>query len=409
MATCSQPPSRSQTQVYAGDMGSQLLPAPTLDKYNVKEATLEWVIHLLWGVQGQLDCLKQKIGEQAKAIKEVHTHVKGISQTINGIEARIPQAPQPSTPEDWKAPPMVKETPQPLPKTKPTQEAIHLALAGQTRSIPGLYQPTPIKPICAPMSPLYSDHSIHTPTPPPPAAVTAATPSYTAVKVDHPRPYKGKVGSKAKQWLTCMLAWVWLNQRMFPTQVEILLFLLMNMDKAASAWAHPHVDLLGSHCAIIQTTDDFKREFLVAFGDLDATRAAEQKITLLTQTGTCANYITKFCTLNAALVINNTLQEECASHPPKGLKSGSLSTPNRGASTSQHATTLKKLSDNPNFVSEEEHNRCCAKGACIKCGKMGHKFAKCWTGWKASPKDDKGKPKEAAKIGKESGPKLGKD
>ncbi|QRW23692.1 Retrotransposon-derived protein PEG10 [Rhizoctonia solani] len=112
---------------------------------------------------------------------------------------------------------------------------------------------------------------------------------------------------------------------------------------------------------------------------------------------------------NAALVINNTLQEECASHLPKGIKPGSSSTPNRGTSTGQPAMTLKKLSNNPNFVLEEEHNRCCAKGTCIKCRKMGHKFAECHTGWKATPKEDKGKPKETAKIGKEFRPNLGKD
>ncbi|KAF8755555.1 hypothetical protein RHS01_05061 [Rhizoctonia solani] len=47
--------------------------------------------------------------------------------------------------------------------------------------------------------------------------------------------------------------------------------------------------------------------------------------------------------------------------------------------------------------------------ACIKCGKMGHKFAECRTGWKATPIEDKGKAKETAKIGKESGTKSGKD
>ncbi|QRW22609.1 Retrotransposon-derived protein PEG10 [Rhizoctonia solani] len=300
------------------------------------------------------------------------------------------------------------------------------------------------------MSPLYSAHSIQTPTPPPPALVTAATPQFVAVKVDHPDPYKRKVGSEAKQWLTCMLAWVCLNQQMFPTQVEILSFLLMNMEDTAGACAHLHLDLLGSHCTIIQNTDDFKREFLAAFGDPDSTRAAEQKITLLTQTSTCANYITKFHTLameldwnnaalrgqfaqglhwevsqqiatckrrptmllelqNTALLIDNALQEERASHLPKGIKSGSSSTPNRGMITSQLATTSKKLSNDPNFVLEEECNHCHAKGACIKCGKMGHKFVECRTGWKATPKEDKGKPKETAKIGKESRPESGKD
>ncbi|KAF8748004.1 hypothetical protein RHS01_11142 [Rhizoctonia solani] len=116
------------------------------------------------------------------------------------------------------------------------QEAIHLAFTGPTKPIPRLYQPTLVHPI-RPMSPLYSAHSIQTPMPPPPAPVTATIPQYAAVKVDHLDPYKGKVGSKAKQWLTCMLAWVRLNQRMFPTQMEILSFLLMNMEDMASTWA----------------------------------------------------------------------------------------------------------------------------------------------------------------------------
>ncbi|KAF8751837.1 hypothetical protein RHS01_08459 [Rhizoctonia solani] len=132
--------------------------------------------------------------------------------------------------------------------------------------------------------------------------------------------------------------------------------------------------------ALIQSVDDFRTEFLAAFGNPDATQAAERQITHLTQTGTCAEYITKFRTIamdldwndaalrgqfarglhwevsrliatrerrpttllelqNAALVINNALREERASHPPKGNKSGaSTTTPNRGASTGQQAT-----------------------------------------------------------------------
>ncbi|KAF8747846.1 Retrotransposon-derived protein PEG10 [Rhizoctonia solani] len=76
-------------------------------------------------------------------------------------------------------------------------------------------------------------------------------------------------------------------------------------DRSAGAWAHPYLDQLGSHCAIIQTMDDFKVEFLAAFGDPDATRAAERKITSLTQTGTCAKYITKFRTLQMELDWND--------------------------------------------------------------------------------------------------------
>ncbi|KAF8750036.1 hypothetical protein RHS01_09663 [Rhizoctonia solani] len=216
---------------------------------------------------------------------------------------------------------------------------------------------------------------IGAPAPPPPAPV----PSYpNPVKVDHPDAYTGKIGSEAKQWLTRMLAWTRLNSRMFPTDQEVLSFLLMNMKDSAGAWAHPHLDQLGSHRAIIQMVEGFKLEFLAAFGDPDATRAAERKITTLTQSGTCTDYITKFRTLameldwndaalqgqfarglhwelqNAALVIDNALREERASHPPKDSKPSRPPNPARGTSTGQSSTGSKKLSDDPNFVSEEE-------------------------------------------------------
>ncbi|KAF8670351.1 hypothetical protein RHS04_08629 [Rhizoctonia solani] len=112
---------------------------------------------------------------------------------------------------------------------------------------------------------------------------------------------------------------------------------------------------------------------------------------------------------NAALVINNALQEEHASHPPKDSKSSKPTNPARGTSTGQVTTGLRKLSNNPNFVLEEERNCHCTAGACIKCSKMGHKFAECCTGWKATPIEDKGKAKETAKTGKDSEYQLGKD
>ncbi|KAF8703685.1 Retrotransposon gag protein, partial [Rhizoctonia solani] len=224
----------------------------------------------------------------------------------------------------------------------------------------------------------------------------------------------------------------------------------MNMKDSAGAWAHPHLDQLGSHWAIIQMVEGFKLEFLAAFGNPDATRAAKQKITTLTQSGTCADYITKFRTLameldwnnaalrgqfacglhwevsrqiatcehcpqtllklqNAALVINNALCKERASHPPKDNKSSRPTNPARGTSTGQSNTGLKKLSDNPNFVLEEEWNCRRAAGTCIKCSKMGHKFAECCTGWKATPIEEKGKTKETAKIGKDSEYQSGKE
>ncbi|KAF8752413.1 Reverse transcriptase-rnase h-integrase [Rhizoctonia solani] len=319
-----------------------------------------------------------------------------------GLKASNSRGPQPQKTQT----PVVEATPRPLSKTDP---------AGP--SAPRVPSP--------PSSP-HLQSPIGAPAPPPPAPIAA----YPApVKVDHPDAYTGKIGSEAKQWLTRMLAWTRLNTRMFPTDQEVLSFLLMNMKDAAGAWAHPHLDQLGSHQAIIQTVEGFKLEFLAAFGDPDATRAAEWKITTLTQSGTCADYITKFRTLamelvwndaalqgqfarglhwevsrqiatrkhrprtllelqNAALVINNTLRKERASHPPRDNKSSRPSNPARG---------------------QEERNRRRAAGACIKCGKMGHKFAECRTGWKATPIEEKGKAKETAKIGKDSEYQSGKE
>ncbi|QRW20514.1 Retrotransposable element Tf2 protein [Rhizoctonia solani] len=108
------------------------------------------------------------------------------------------------------------------------------------------------------------------------------------------------------------------------------------------------------------------------------------------------------CTLgelqDAALIIDNALHEEHTSHPQQGNKSGkSLSTPNWGGSTGQQATKTGPLSSNPNYK------------ASVKCSKVGHKYAKCQTRWKATPKEDKGKAKESTKIGKESKYQSGKN
>ncbi|QRW17579.1 Retrotransposable element Tf2 protein [Rhizoctonia solani] len=346
----------------------------------------------------------------------------------------------------------MEETPRPLPKTKPIGTVSGAPFwSEQAWAPPGFAQPTPRR--AAPLQGLSPPPSLHLQSPigapaPPPLAPVAAYPA--PVKVDHPDAYTGKIGSKAKQWLTRMLAWTRLNSCMFPTDQEVLSFLLMNMKDSARAWAHPHLDQLGSHQAIIQTVEGFKLEFLAAFGSPDATRATKQKITSLTQSGTCVDYITKFrtlameldwnnaalrgqfacglhwevsrqiatckhcpCTLlklqNAALVIDSALCEEHASHPPRDNKPSKQPNSARGTSTGQSTTGLKKLSNNPNFVLEEERNHCCTAGACIKCGKMGHKFAECRTGWKATPTKDKGKGKETTKIGKDSKYQLGKE
>ncbi|KAF8752241.1 hypothetical protein RHS01_07845 [Rhizoctonia solani] len=395
------------------------------------EVFLEQAISLILGLQNQVLQLKQKLEETKEAAKEAQDWMRAVNQTLTCIEARggTPTHQKTGNPWQWR--------PRPGPYPKPTllQRLVRPSLPGPTPS--KLPPPLHSQPCPGPPARLYSPS-------------TFASTYQTLVKVDHPDAYTRKIGNKACQWLTQMLAWVRLNQQMFPTNQEVLSFLLMNMKDIAGAWAHPHLDQLGSHRALIQTVDKFRTEFLAAFGNPDATQAAEQQITHLTQTGTCAEYITKFRTIamdldwnnaalqgqfaqglhwevsqliatrewrpttllelqNAALVIDNALCKERASHLPKGNKSGTSSTtPNRGANTGQQTTRPGRLSSNPNFVSKEEQNRCRAEGLCIKCRKAGHKFAECCTGWKATPKEE-GTKKESTKIGNESGPKLGKD
>ncbi|GAB1526867.1 hypothetical protein RhiTH_010040 [Rhizoctonia solani] len=422
MATRSRPPSQTRSPIDQGDLGPFF---PTTAPVKLGEVSLERITRLLLGLLGQVERLKREVGEIKEAGVKTRTNIKNISQAVNVVKdgLRSLQLKGPTTPEETK-PPVVEATPRPLPKTNPAGPSSRVSFwAEPSKGTPAFAQPTPIQavPPRGPSPPL----SLHLQSPigvsaPPPPAPAAAYPA--PVKVDHPDAYTGKIGSEAKQWLTRMLAWTRLNLRMFPTDQEVLSFLLMNMKDSAGAWAHPHLDQLGSHRAIIQTVEGFKLEFLAAFGNPNATRAAERKITTLTQSGTCADYITnrqiatrkhRPCTLlelqNAALVIDNALRKERASHPPKDNKSSRPSNPARGTSTSQPSTGSKKLSDNPNFVLEEEQNHCRAAGACIKCGKMGHKFPECRTGWKATPSEDKGKAKETAKIGKDSQYQLGKE
>ncbi|KAF8750954.1 Retrotransposon gag protein [Rhizoctonia solani] len=264
--------------------------------------------------------------------------------------------------------PAVKETPRAVPKVKPF---------GKTQ--PSLGAPAPIFSTGA-LGATPSPFS--TPIPPRPSLLDRLQPPRTSTSACHhpgaaSSPLHRKGGPPRRlqrqdrlggQAMANPHVGLGLSQpEAVPSDLEVLSFLLMNMEEAAGAWAHPHLDQLGSHRALIQTVDEFKIKFLAAFGDPDATRAAERKITSLTQTGTCAEYITKFRTLqmeldwndaalrgqfarglhwevqkqiatrerqprtlrelqDAALIIDNALREERASHPQQGNKSGKSST-----------------------------------------------------------------------------------
>ncbi|QRW20513.1 hypothetical protein RhiXN_05502 [Rhizoctonia solani] len=199
-----------------------------------------------------VNCIEQYLTEQAKVSQEICTNVENILQAVDTVKdglAQLQLTQGPHTPKEQK-PPVVKETPRAAPKAKPIGKAV-----------PFLGGPAPIISTGAPWhNPLtlfnpYPSSSFRlgpapaAPQGPPPAPITTLVQPQapSTIKVDHPEAFKGKIGLKAKQWLTCMLAWVCLNQRQLPMDLEVLSFLLMNMMKAGGAWAHPHLDQLGSH------------------------------------------------------------------------------------------------------------------------------------------------------------------
>ncbi|QRW22402.1 Retrotransposable element Tf2 protein [Rhizoctonia solani] len=247
MATHSRPASRTRSPINQGELGPHLPATPYVE---LGEVSLERITRLLLGLLGQIKSLKQKVEEVQEAGVETRTNLENISQAVNTVKGglRSLQLHGPRTPEDTK-PLAVEATPRPLPKANPIGLTSWVSFWPEpSKGLPTFAQPTPVRAVppqvpSPPLSPCLQS-PIGAPAPPPPAPV----PSYpNPVKVDHPDAYTGKIGSEAKQWLTRMLAWTRLNLRMFPTDQEVLSFLLMNMKDSAGAWAHPHLDQLGSH------------------------------------------------------------------------------------------------------------------------------------------------------------------
>ncbi|CEL54632.1 hypothetical protein RSOLAG1IB_11722 [Rhizoctonia solani AG-1 IB] len=211
------------------------------------------------------------------------------------------------------------------------------------------------------------------------------------------------------------------------------------MEGTASAWALPHLAHIGTDKATIKSVKDFDKAFERAFFDPDEQRAAERKITTLIQTSTTAAYATEFRMLlmsldwnnaalraqfykglhwhvkqqlaqkeaqpqdleeliSAAIRIDNVRRELEISRPPRENrpKSTAAATPSRTNSGTTPRVDSERLKADPNYVSEAERQRRRDEKLCIKCGKAGHRFAECRTGWKGP---DKGK--ETAKIAEE--------
>jgi hypothetical protein len=196
---------------------------------------------------------------------------------------------------------------------------------------------------------------------------------------------------------------------------------------------------MGSNRATITTATEFDTAFSRAFFDPDEQRAAERKITTLVQTTTTAAYATEFRTLlmsldwndaalcaqfykglhwhvkqqlaqkedqprdlealiAAATRIDNVRCELEISRPPRENrpKPTTSTSTTRSANTGTPCIDSDRLKADPNYVSETERQRRRDEKLCIKCGKAGHRFAECRTGWKGP---DKGK--ETAKVAEE--------
>ncbi|KAF8752080.1 hypothetical protein RHS01_08077 [Rhizoctonia solani] len=400
MATRSRPPSRARSPIDQGELGPFLPPAsPELGK-----VSLERVIRLLWGLQSQVDRIERTLLEQAEISREVRTNVENISQTVNVVKdglAQLQLARGPHTPEEQK-PPAVEETPRAAPKAEPI---------GKAQPFLGPQPPS------SPQGPLGATpfpYSIHTP--PPPSLRDRLQLPRTSTSACH---YPGAASSplhcksgpprclQRQNWLggqTMANPYVGLGApqpEQFPLDMEVLSFLLMNMTEAAGAWAHPHLDQLGSHCALIQTVDEFKTEFLAAFGDPDATRAASGRLLPSHKPALVPNILLSSarCKWNSI----GTMPHSAVSSREDSTGRSKPATRNRvislvrllptpiGDEYRQQATKTGPLSSDPNYVSEEERNRRRAEGLC------------------ATPKEDKGKAKETAKIGNDSEYQSGKE
>ncbi|CCO37971.1 hypothetical protein BN14_12132 [Rhizoctonia solani AG-1 IB] len=148
-----------------------------------------------------------------------------------------------------------------------------------------------------PVKPPPSSHSSQRTSRSPSPLCASAAPTLgalTKVKVKAPEPYKGGIGADAKQWLARMMGWLTISGSQFASNKDIIMFLLINMEGTAAAWALPHIALIGEKRAVIKTPDDFQQEFRKAFNNPDATAAAERKITKLVQTTTAAAYTAEF-------------------------------------------------------------------------------------------------------------------
>ncbi|QRW23855.1 Retrotransposable element Tf2 protein [Rhizoctonia solani] len=245
-------------------------------------------------------------------------------------------------------------------------------------------------------------------------------------KMDLPDPYKGDTrGRKATQWLDRMMLWVALHRDQFNEEEQMVVWILYHMTNKAADWALPIIGAIikgkGNPPTTIQAlTGKFKE----AFADPDAKRAAARKIAALSQTTTTSKYVTEFRNLMAELDWNKEayiaqftqglhwkvkellstkdsvldklkaifaasikIDNICRKNEENRPKKAPAKSPVTATTTSTTTTQWVRLSEDPNYVTPEERDRCRASGLCVKCGQKGHGIKQCPNGWKATIKE----------------------
>ncbi|CEL63496.1 hypothetical protein RSOLAG1IB_12678 [Rhizoctonia solani AG-1 IB] len=428
-----------------GQYINQGIPVSAGTSANQGPTTLDEIRDLLHLLGNAISDLNRRVSANEETTQEVRTMVENVSQQVDGIANKVNE---PRTPEQDNPVRQVDETPRATSSTlgkkvtlAPPADPIRPWYRTHTPATDdkgfSLFDAPDVKPLIpAPTSRATSLGAQAIPIGP-----IGRSPSRTLggtlkpIKVKAPEPFKGGTGTEAKQWLARMNGWLRLSATQFNSEEDVVTFLLVNMEGTASAWALPHLANMGSNRATITTAAQFDTAFSRAFFDPDEQRAAERKITTLVQTTTTAAYATEFRTLlmsldwndaalraqfykglhwqvkqqlaqketqpqdleeliAAATRIDNVHRELDISRPPRENrpKHAAAATTLR-TNTSIPRIDSDRLKADPNYVSEAERQRRRDEKLCIKCGKAGHRFAECRTGWKGP---DKGK--ETAKV-----------
>ncbi|CCO37398.1 hypothetical protein BN14_11554 [Rhizoctonia solani AG-1 IB] len=294
MATASQPtatPGQPQHQGLLSPFGE----APT----HPGSTTLDEVRNLLHRLITAVSELTTRVAETEEATKDVRVTVESISQQVDIIAGKVDE---PRTPEQVNPIRTVDETPRAgttgrqrvkIKEPAPVWHSLISEDKSEAEDTTQTGNTSKIRAASIPLNPVTRSAS--------------RTPggSIKPIKVKAPESFKGGSGTEAKQWMARMSGWLRLSVTQFKTEEDVITFLLVNMEGTASAWALPHLAHIGTDKATIKSVNDFDKAFERAFFNPDEQRAAEQKITTLTQTTTAAAYATDFRTLLMSLDWND--------------------------------------------------------------------------------------------------------